>query len=180
MSDQTVSDRTVSERSTVDAVVGRKGAAGRPAVRRSAAGRGRGRRSSRAAVRTARGAALLVLLCGVAHAPRSWAGLSRSVPLAGAVASGLCVLLALALALPLRAAQVRLGTALAALGVGAALAVGPALGWRLGLPGRPPLWDMTLAPRWLAGTAAAATALAALAVLLTGLVTGRARRDTVG
>ncbi|WEO93718.1 hypothetical protein A6P39_006685 [Streptomyces sp. FXJ1.172] len=152
----------------------------RPAADRSAPDRGRGRRSSRAAVSSARGAALLVLLCGVAHAPRSWAGLPQGILVAGPVASGLCVLLALALALPLRAAQVRLGTVTAALGVGAVLAVGQVLGDRLGLPEQSRLWDMTLAPRWLAGTAAAATALAALVVLLTVRVTGRARRAGAG
>ncbi|OIK00508.1 hypothetical protein BIV25_08040 [Streptomyces sp. MUSC 14] len=136
----------------------------------------RRRRSSRAAVWPARGAALLVLLCGVAHAPRSWAGPRQGVLVAGAVAAGLCLLLALVLALPLRTALLRLGTATVALGVGAALAAGQLLRGRLGLPDALRLWDVTLAPRWLAGTAALATALAALAVLLAVLAGGRAGR----
>lgn len=152
----------------------------RPAADGSANDQGRRRRSSAPAAWTARGAALLVLLCGVANAPRSWVGLSQGVFVPGAVASGLCVLLALVLALPLRAALIRLGTAGAALGVGAALVVGQLLDERAGLPGPSRLGDVTLAPRWLAGTAAATTALAALVVLVTVLFTNRARRDTAG
>ncbi|MEU8694545.1 hypothetical protein [Streptomyces sp. NPDC048665] len=153
------------------------GSAGQRAVEGSGTYEARGRRSSRAALWPARGAALLVLLCGVAHAPRSWAGPRQGVLVAGAVAAGLCLLLALVLALPPRTAMVRLGTATAALGVGAALAAGQLLRGRLGLPDAFRLWDVTLAPWWLAGTAALATALAALVVLVVVLVGGRAGRS---
>lgn len=109
-----------------------------------------------------RGAALLVFLCGAAHAPRFWAGLSHGALGATLVASALCMLLALAL--PARAAQARLVAATAAAGVTAALAAGQVLGGRFGLPDPTRLWAATLAPPWLAGTAATAAALAALMV----------------
>ncbi|PKW11719.1 hypothetical protein SAMN05428944_1059 [Streptomyces sp. 1222.5] len=124
---------------------------------------------------TARGAALLVFLCGVAHAPRYWTGLSQGVLGSTIVVAALCMLLALTL--PARAAQARLVAATAAVGVTAVLAVGQLLAGRFGPRGISRLWDGTLAPSWLAGTAAAAAALAALAVLAAALTTGGAESD---
>ncbi|WP_240509615.1 hypothetical protein [Streptomyces malaysiense] len=113
-------------------------------------------------------AALLVFLCGAAHAPRYWAGLSHGLLGATLVASALCMLLGLAL--PARAAHARLGAAAAALAVTAGLGAGQVLGGRFGLPDPARLWAATLAPPWLAGTAAAMAALAALAVVLAVLL----------
>ncbi|MEU6466476.1 hypothetical protein [Streptomyces sp. NPDC046976] len=113
-------------------------------------------------------AALLVFLCGAAHAPRYWAGLSHGLLGATLVASALCMLLGLAL--PARAAHARLGAAAAALAVTAALGAGQVLGGRFGLPDSARLWAATLAPPWLAGTAAAVAALGALAVVLAVLL----------
>ncbi|WP_432027629.1 hypothetical protein [Streptomyces sp. 1222.5] len=124
---------------------------------------------------TARGAALLVFLCGVAHAPRYWTGLSQGVLGSTIVVAALCMLLALTL--PARAAQARLVAATAAVGVTAVLAVGQLLAGRFGPRGISRLWDGTLAPSWLAGTAAAAAAAAALAVLAAALTTGGAGAD---
>ncbi|MER6457238.1 MULTISPECIES: hypothetical protein [unclassified Streptomyces] len=124
---------------------------------------------------TARGAALLVFLCGVAHAPRYWTGLSQGVLGSTLVVAALCMLLALTL--PARAPQARLVAATAAVGVTAVLAVGQLLAGRFGPRGISRLWDGTLAPSWLAGTAAAAAALAALAVLAAALTTGGAGSD---
>ncbi|MEW2620395.1 hypothetical protein [Streptomyces sp. NPDC048106] len=115
-----------------------------------------------------RAAAVLVFLCGAAHAPRYWAGLSHGLLGATLVASALCMLLGLAL--PARAAHARLGAAAAALAVTAGLGAGQALGGRFGLPDPARLWAATLAPPWLAGTAAALAALAALAVVLAVLL----------
>ncbi|MFG5718128.1 hypothetical protein [Streptomyces murinus] len=113
-------------------------------------------------------AALLVFLCGAAHAPRYWAGLSHGLLGATLVASALCMLLGLAL--PARAAHARLGAAAAALAVTAGLGAGQVLGGRFGLPDPARLWAATLAPPWLAGTAAAVAALGALAVVLAVLL----------
>ncbi|RAJ63903.1 hypothetical protein K376_00998 [Streptomyces sp. PsTaAH-130] len=118
-------------------------------------------------------AALLVFLCGAAHAPRYWAGLSHGLLGATLVASALCMLLGLAL--PTRAAHARLGAAAAALVVTAGLGAGQVLGGRLGLPDPARLWAATLAPPWLAGAAAAVAALAALAVVLAVLLGVNAR-----
>ncbi|MFJ6662542.1 hypothetical protein [Streptomyces sp. NPDC091383] len=118
-------------------------------------------------------AALLVFLCGAAHAPRYWAGLSHGLLGATLVASALCMLLGLAL--PTRAAHARLGAAAAALLVTAGLGAGQVLGGRLGLPDPARLWAATLAPPWLAGAAAAVAALAALAVVLAVLLGVNAR-----
>ncbi|WKE73376.1 hypothetical protein [Streptomyces sp. WP-1] len=113
-------------------------------------------------------AALLVFLCGAAHAPRYWAGLSHGLLGATLVASALCMLLGLAL--PARAVHARLGAAAAALAVTAGLGAGQVLGGRFGLPDPARLWAATLAPPWLAGTAAAVAALGALAVVLAVLL----------
>ncbi|MEU1407614.1 hypothetical protein ABZ471_35650 [Streptomyces sp. NPDC005728] len=115
----------------------------------------------------ARAAALLVLLCGVAHTPRYWTSLSPPVLQATFLAAVLCVVLALAL--PERAVPARLAAAAVTLVVTAALAAGHVLVGRFGLPDPAGLQAATLAPPWLAGTAAAAAALAALAVLLATL-----------
>ncbi|MEU4928156.1 hypothetical protein AB0G54_16830 [Streptomyces yokosukanensis] len=125
-----------------------------------------------------RGAALLVLLCGAAHAPRQWAGASHGVLAGTVLAAGLCGLLAFVL--PVRTAPARLVAATAAFGVTAALGVGQLLGGRFGLPDAHRLWDATLAPPWLAATAAAAAALMALTVLLGALFTRDARREGAG
>ncbi|GHI03817.1 hypothetical protein [Streptomyces cellostaticus] len=130
--------------------------------------------SSKAPLRVARVAALMVFLCGVAHAPRYWTGLSQAVLEETLFYSGLCALLALALLV--RAAPVRLPAATAALGVTAALAGGQVLGGRFGLPDPARLRAAGLAPPWLAGTAAAAAALTALAVLLVALTTANFQR----
>ncbi|MFC9927683.1 hypothetical protein [Streptomyces sp. NPDC127190] len=150
----------------------------RPRKERSATRRtARNRRPART-VLWARGAALLVLLCGVAHVPRQWGGPSYGVLGAGVLGSALCVLLALALAA--RGAQTRLVAATGAFGVTAALAAGQALAGRFGLPDPSRLWATALAPPWLAITAAATAALAALAVLLAALARGNARRADGG
>ncbi|MEU2711291.1 hypothetical protein [Streptomyces sp. NPDC007205] len=151
---------------------------GRPVQLRPAKGRDLDAWSAVAPPWGVRGAALLVFLCGVAHVPRSWPGPSHGVLPAAVLASVLCVLLALAL--PARSPQTRLVTATAALGVTAALAAGQVLGrWSGGPdPSRP--WEATLAPPWLADTAAAVAALAALAVLLGTLVAGNTRRAGAG
>ncbi|MFE2071664.1 hypothetical protein [Streptomyces misionensis] len=115
-----------------------------------------------------RAAAALVFLCGAAHAPRYWAGLSHGLLGATLVASALCMLLGLAL--PARAAQARLAAATAALAVTMVLGAGQVLGGRFGLPDAARLWAATLAPPWLAGTVAAAAAFAALGVALTVLL----------
>ncbi|MFI2763992.1 hypothetical protein ACH5A3_34900 [Streptomyces echinatus] len=130
-----------------------------------------------ASVWAARGAALLVLLCGLAHVPRYWAGLSHGVLGATLLASAVCGLLALALTA--RAASARLVAATAAVGVTAALAAGHVLGGRFGLPDPARLQAATLAPSWLAGPVAAAAALGALSVLLTGLTLADAQREGV-
>ncbi|WP_234367320.1 MULTISPECIES: hypothetical protein [Streptomyces] len=129
--------------------------------------------SSVTAVRVARGAAALVFLCGLAHAPRHWAGLSQGVLGATAVAAGLCMLSALAMTA--RSVPARLVAATAALGVTASLAAGQVLGGRFGLPDPFRLPGATLAPPWLAGTAAATAVLATLTVLLATLVAGPPR-----
>ncbi|MEU0853878.1 hypothetical protein ABZ352_00335 [Streptomyces griseofuscus] len=113
-------------------------------------------------------AALLVFLCGAAHAPRYWAGLSHGLLGATLVASALCMLLGLAL--PARTPHARLGAAAAALAVTAGLVAGQLLGGRFGPPDPARLWAATLAPPWLAGTAAAVAALGALAVVLAVLL----------
>ena len=113
-------------------------------------------------------AALLVFLCGAAHAPRYWAGLSHGLLGATLVASALCMLLGLAL--PARTPHARLGAAAAALAVTAGLGAGQLLGGRFGPPDPARLWAATLAPPWLAGTAAAVAALGALAVVLAVLL----------
>ncbi|MFI9808413.1 hypothetical protein ACIHEJ_29285 [Streptomyces sp. NPDC052301] len=118
----------------------------------------------------ARGAALLVALCGVAHAPRYWAGLSRGVLGATVVVSALCLLLALAL--PARAAWARIVVATVAFGVTGALGAGQVLGGRFGLPDASRLLlDATLAPLRLAGVLAGLAAVAALGVM-SSVVTG--------
>ncbi|TWV55714.1 insulinase family protein, partial [Streptomyces misionensis] len=122
-------------------------------------------------------AAALVFLCGAAHAPRYWAGLSHGLLGATLVASALCMLLGLAL--PARAAQARLAAAASALVVTTVLGAGQVLGGRFGLPDPARLWAATLAPPWLAGAAAAAAALAALGVVLAVLL-GTGDRDRGG
>ncbi|SEE17730.1 hypothetical protein SAMN04490357_7178 [Streptomyces misionensis] len=123
--------------------------------------------SALAGTRT-RAAAALVFLCGAAHAPRYWAGLSHGLLGATLVASALCMLLGLAL--PARAALARLAAATAAVAVTTVLGAGQVLGGRFGLPDTARLWAATLAPPWLAGTAAAAAACAALGVVLAVLL----------
>ncbi|MGW1002641.1 hypothetical protein [Streptomyces sp. NPDC002520] len=123
----------------------------------------------------ARATALAVFLCGAAHAPRYWTGPASGVLGATLLASGACVLLALALLV--RTPQVRLGAATCALAVAAALVAAQALGGRSGLPDPALLQAALLAPPWLAGTAAAVAALAALTVLLTGLTVANLRHD---
>ncbi|WP_330461366.1 hypothetical protein OIB37_33600 [Streptomyces sp. NBC_00820] len=122
----------------------------------------------------ARVAALTVFLCGVAHAPRSWTGLSHSVLAATLLASGSCLLLALALLV--RAVQIRLVAATVTLVVTAFLAATQVLGGRFGLPDPARPATAMLAPPGIAGTVAAAAALAALVVLLTALTTANSRR----
>ncbi|MFJ9864112.1 hypothetical protein [Streptomyces sp. NPDC101165] len=124
--------------------------------------------SPKAPLRLARVAALVVLLCGAAHAPRYWEGLSQPVLQATLAVSGLCLLLALAL--PTRLVPVRLAAATVTLLVTAALAAVQVLGGTLGHQDRTWLRSALLASPWLAGTAAAAAAVAALTVLLATLV----------
>ncbi|MEW2286076.1 hypothetical protein [Streptomyces sp. NPDC047841] len=149
------------------------GTEGRAGGRQAAADRAGDDRSPTASVRAARCAASLVFLCGTAHAPRYWAGLSHGALGATLLASALCGLLALALTA--RAVPARLVAATAAVGVTAVLAAGHVLGGRFDLPDPARLRAATLAPSWLAGPTAAAAALGALAVLLTALTTGRAQ-----
>ncbi|MFI9252121.1 hypothetical protein [Streptomyces sp. NPDC053069] len=151
---------------------------GRPVQLRPAKGQGQDAWSSLAPPWGVRGAAVLVFLCGVAHAPRSWPGPSHGVLPATVLGPVLCVLLALAL--PARSPQARLVTATAALGLTAALAAGQLLGRWSGVPDPSRSWDATLAPPWLADTTAAVAALAALAVLLGTLVASDARRAGAG
>ncbi|MFG2359521.1 hypothetical protein [Streptomyces sp. NPDC048521] len=132
-------------------------------------------RSPAACLWVARGAALLVFLCGVAHVPRYWSGLDQGVLGATVVVAGLCMLLALVLPAP--AAPARLVAATAAVGVTVVLAVGQVLDGRFTPPGLSQLWDAALAPPWLAGTAAAAAALATLVALVVTLAAGNSHRD---
>ncbi|GGU96735.1 hypothetical protein GCM10010260_35430 [Streptomyces filipinensis] len=125
-----------------------------------------------------RGAAVLVFLCGVAHAPRSWTGLAHGALTATVLASALCVLLAVVL--PGRSVQARLVTGTVALGVTAALTAQRQLGRWFGLPDPTRPWHTTLAPPWLAATAAAVAAIAVLAVLLGTLVAGTVRGERAG
>ncbi|WP_258055772.1 hypothetical protein [Streptomyces sp. Ru62] len=151
---------------------------GRAERRRAAAERTVDDRTPTACLWAARSAALLVFLCGTAHAPRYWAGLSHGALGATLLASALCGLLALALTA--RAAPARLVAATAAVGVTAVLAAGHVLGGRFNLPDPARLRAATLAPSWLAGPTAAAAALGALVVLLTALTMGKAQRDGAG
>ncbi|KOV78486.1 membrane protein [Streptomyces sp. NRRL WC-3723] len=146
--------------------------------RPAAADRAGNGRTPTACLWAARCAALLVFLCGMAHAPRSWTGLSHGVLGATLLASALCGLLALALTA--RAAPARLVAATAAVGVTAVLAAGHVLGGRFNLPDPARLRAATLAPPWLAGPMAAAAALGALVVLLTALTMGNAERGNAG
>ncbi|MGW1052073.1 hypothetical protein [Streptomyces sp. NPDC002521] len=171
--DRSATDRSAKQRPTMCRSAEDGLMKARPAKDRDQDGR-----KSAARLRGARGAALLVLLCGAAHAPRRWAGLSTGILVASVVVTVLWVLMALAL--PNRAAAARLVAATAAFGVTAALAAGELLGGRFGLPEAPRLWDATLAPSWLAVTAAGVAALAALAVLLGALRPGDARRGAAG
>ncbi|WP_336115459.1 hypothetical protein [Streptomyces sp. PTD9-10] len=122
----------------------------------------------------ARVAALLMFLCGAAHAPRYWEGLSQPVLQATLTASGLCVLLALVL--PVRTVLVRLAAATVSLLFTTALAAVQVLGGTIGHQDRTWLRSALLAPPWLAGTVAATAAVAALVGLLATLVTADARR----
>ncbi|MCZ0985085.1 hypothetical protein O1M54_04070 [Streptomyces diastatochromogenes] len=134
-----------------------------------------GQRIPKAPLRLARTAAVLVFLCGAAHAPRYWSDLSQPALRTTLVASGLCLLLALAL--PARTVPARLAAATVTLLVTATLAAVQVLdGGRFGLPDPAWLQSALLAPPWLAGTAAAAAALAALAVLLAYRRMANARR----
>lgn len=112
--------------------------------------------------RTAWAAALVFVLCGVAHAPRQWGG---APPLASAVPA-LCLLLAFALTIPAS----RLAAASAGFVGAAVLAAGPVLdprfGARLGIRRLSGTLYGTPVPSWLPGTVAAAAALAALTVLV--------------
>ncbi|MEV5384549.1 hypothetical protein [Streptomyces sp. NPDC052721] len=153
-------------------------AEGRVESRQAAADRAGADRTPTACLRAARWAALLVFLCGTAHAPRYWTGPSHGVLGVTLLASALCGLLALALTA--RAAAARLVAAAAAVGVTAVLAAGQVLGGRFGLPDPARLQAATLAPPWLAGPTAAAAALGALAVLLTALTLGTAQPDDAG
>ncbi len=146
--------------------------------RPAAADRAGNGRTPTACLWAARCAALLVFLCGMAHAPRSWTGLSHGVLGATLLASALCGLLALALTA--RAAPARLVAATAAVGVTAVLAAGHVLGGRFNLPDPARLRAATLAPPWLAGPMAATAALGALVVLLTSLTMGNAERGNAG
>ncbi|MFE1885061.1 hypothetical protein [Streptomyces diastatochromogenes] len=131
--------------------------------------------SPKAPLRLARTAAVLVFLCGAAHAPRYWSDLSQPALRTTLVASGLCLLLALAL--PARTVPARMAAATVTLLVTATLAAVQVLdGGRFGLPDPAWLQSALLAPPWLAGTAAAAAALAALAVLLATVGMASARR----
>ncbi|WP_249400100.1 hypothetical protein [Streptomyces argyrophylli] len=149
----------------------RSGARGRAGRRQAVADRSVDDPSPTASVWATRCAALLVFLCGTAHAPRYWTGLSHGALGATLLASALCGLLALALTA--RAAPARLVAATAAVGVTVVLAAGHVLGGRFDLPDPARLRAATLAPSWLAGPTAAAAALGALAVLLTALTTGK-------
>jgi hypothetical protein len=187
--DPPVDDRAVNERSGEGqltlgrAVTGRR-APGRPAKDRHAMdGRAQdgpvrndshGGRSLAVSLWGARAAAVLVLLCGIAHAPRYWSGLSQGALGATVVEAGLCMLLALVL--PARAAQARLVATTAAVGVTTVLAAGRLLG-RFSPPGLSRVWDATLAPPWLAGTAATVAAVTALAALAATLVAGNSSAE---
>lgn len=175
VSDRSASVRSVNDRPANDHPAEDRAAGGRPAEDRRA---GKCRRDGlvrAASVWVGRGAALLVFLCGVAHAPRYWAGPSQGVLGATVVVAGLCMLLAVALTS--RAAQARLVAATAAVGVMAVLTAGLMFGGRFGPPGLSRVWDATLARPWLAGTTAAVAALAALVALVVTLAAGDSRRD---
>ncbi|MGW5655174.1 hypothetical protein [Streptomyces humi] len=125
--------------------------------------------------RTAWTAALVFLLCGMAHAPRHWGG---AHPLALLV-PGLCLLVAFALTIP----AVRTAAAAAGLVGAAVLAAGPVLdarfghrsgGFGAGLRRLSAVLDDAPVAPWTAGAVAAAAALAALAVLVVVLA-GRRR-----
>ncbi|MFG2603595.1 hypothetical protein ACGFT2_08610 [Streptomyces sp. NPDC048514] len=177
--DRPVDDRAENERRGENQPGPGRPATGRPVTGRSAKDRHaedgpvrndrRRGRSHAVSLWSARTASVLVLLCGIAHFPRYWTGLSQDVLGATVVEAGLCMLLALAL--PARAAQARLVAATAAVGVTAVLAAGRMLG-RFSPPGLARVWDATVAPPWLAGTAATVAALTALAALTATLVTG--------
>ncbi|MGW3462576.1 hypothetical protein ACWDE9_24560 [Streptomyces olivaceoviridis] len=156
----------------------RSDAQGRTEGRRAGADRAGDDRTPTACLWAARCAALLVFLCGTAHAPRYWTGLSHGALGVTLLASALCGLLALALTA--RAAPARLVAATAAVGVTTVLAAGHVLGGRFSLPDPARVRAATLAPSWLAGPTAAAAALGALAVLLTALALGKAERDEAG
>ncbi|MFF7355888.1 hypothetical protein ACFZA1_25055 [Streptomyces filipinensis] len=151
---------------------------GRPVKPGSAQGGDRPGWRSTAPAWGLRGAAVLVFLCGVAHAPRSWTGPAHGALTATVLASALCVLLAVVL--PGRSVQARLVTGTVALGVTAALTAQRQLGRWFGLPDPIRPWHTTLAPPWLAATAAAVAAIAVLAVLLGTLVAGTVRGGRAG
>ncbi|MFH9657231.1 hypothetical protein ACH4NF_02740 [Streptomyces sp. NPDC017248] len=129
-----------------------------------------GGRAPAATVWAARCAALLVFLCGLAHLPRYWTGLSHGSLGTTLLASALCGLLALALTA--RTAPARLVGATASAVLTAALAAGQVFGARLGLPDVA-LPAATLAPPWLAGPVAVTATAGALAVLLTAVTARR-------
>jgi hypothetical protein len=116
-------------------------------------------------------AALVLVVCGLAHFPPHRDGASLSAYGFAIGACGLCVLVGLALlrrsALPVLA----LGIA-----VPAALAVAQLLEGRVRSPGLTRALDLTLAPPWLAGLAAVLAALAALTALVALLAAGRQAR----
>ncbi|WP_213862218.1 hypothetical protein, partial [Streptomyces aurantiacus] len=116
-------------------------------------------------------AALVLVVCGLAHFPPHRDGASLSAYGFAIGACGLCVLVGLALFRRSTLPVLALGIA-----VPAALAVAQLLEGRVQSPGLTRALDLTLAPPWLAGLAAVLAALAALTALVALLAAGRQAR----
>ncbi|MFI5972360.1 hypothetical protein [Streptomyces sp. NPDC051452] len=171
--------RSTQDRSSQDRVAKESASAGASSKDDAANGRSGPNgpfeaRSSSSSLWVARVASLLMFLCGLAHTPRYWTALSQGVLGATIVVSGLCLLLALAL--PARTAQARIVAATAAVGVTVVIAAVQISG-RFTPPGLSRMWTATLAPSWLAGTAAVVAALAALVALTVTLTAGSLCHD---
>ncbi|MFE7037847.1 hypothetical protein ACFU9Y_46955 [Streptomyces sp. NPDC057621] len=115
-------------------------------------------------------AALMLVVCGLAHFPPHRDGASLGAFGFVVAACGLCVLLGLALlrrsVVPVLAVGIM---------VPAALAVAQLLEGRVRSAGLSRALDLTLAPSWLAGLAAVLAALAALTALVSLLASSRPR-----
>ncbi|MFG2636548.1 hypothetical protein ACGFX8_22165 [Streptomyces sp. NPDC048362] len=177
--DRSSQTRSTQDRSSPDRVAQESASAGASAKDDAANGRSGPNgpfepRSPSSSLWVARVASLLMFLCGLAHTPRYWTALSQGVLGATIVVSGLCLLLALAL--PARTAQARIVAATAAVGVTVVIAAVQMSG-RFTPPGLSRMWTATLAPSWLAGTAAVVAALAALVALTVTLTAGSLCRD---